>query len=331
MILFLLPQSRKPSSHLHVALFFPFSQTSHCTLSFWWRHLPLHTSVNTLYSYMASCYSFTDEIAIAISCLSRQYLLLSSFTLQEGCSLPNSSGAAHHSAIKYSGHLHYSAWAALPAAIGKGEQGQYHSCLNSRHGVHYSFQNDPSYHLVVPALTVSTNVTLYLGTSIRKMNTSPGRVKRKLAFDPYPVTVVSTSNGSYQKYLYQQHGTAKMKVILEQIKCIEIFFVLESSLLSISCFPGIPTSDQRFVTIRSMIHMAAYFFLTRLFFLQVIVMFPNWSPKIVSYFLKNSLEKIGNIDIVVWRGWAELVGPQKEQHGHLLYWRSLGFLHQCDK
>ena len=98
---------------------------------------------------MASCYSFTDEIAIAISCLSRQYLLLSSFTLQEGCSLPNSSGAAHHSAIKYSGHLHYSAWAALPAAIGKGEQGQYHSCLNSRHRVYYSFEKDPYYHLVV--------------------------------------------------------------------------------------------------------------------------------------------------------------------------------------
>ena len=137
---------------------------------------------------MASCYSFTDEIAIAISCLSRQYLLLSSFTLQEGCSLPNSSGAAHHSAIKYSGHLHYSAWAALPAAIGNGEQGQYHSCLNSRYGVHYSFQNDPSYHLVLPALTVSTNVTLYLGTSVRKMalitNTSSGKVKRKLAVHP---------------------------------------------------------------------------------------------------------------------------------------------------
>ena len=102
-----------------------------------------------MYSYMASCYSFTDEIAIAISCLSRQYLLLSSFTLQEGCSLPNSSGAAHHSAIKYSGHLHYSAWAALPAAIGKGEQGQYHSCLNSKHRVYYSFEKDPYYHLVV--------------------------------------------------------------------------------------------------------------------------------------------------------------------------------------
>ncbi len=61
---------------------------------------------------------FTDEKAIAISCLSRQYLLLSSFTLQWGCSLPTSSGAAHHSAIKYSGHLHYSARAALAATTG---------------------------------------------------------------------------------------------------------------------------------------------------------------------------------------------------------------------
>ena len=70
-------------------------------------------------------------------------------------------------------------------------------------------------------------------------------MKRKLAVDPYPVTVVSTSSLSYQKYLYQQHNYAKTKVILET------FFVLESTLLSILHFPGILTSEQQFVTIKT--------------------------------------------------------------------------------